>query len=168
MTSCFNYSPGKKVSLQFRLNVAILNALWHIVTGQKLEYDDPNLQEIVNKVNIMMTGTQVGGPMFIFPWLRHIIPDQVTNMHYHSLLDHKKTTTSFRNRCYEHYVTDFLFYLPQIGFTNVKSMFEEVYKIIGKSFDEHLEKHDSNEVNDFMDAFINKMNSAEQVTPTLQ
>jgi len=80
----------------------------------------------------------------------------------------QKTTTSFRNRCYQHYITYFLFYLPQIGFTNVKSMFEEVYKIIGKSFDEHLEKHDSNEVNDFMDAFINKMNSAEQVTPTLQ
>jgi hypothetical protein len=148
--------------------VAILNALWHIVTGQKLEYDDPNLQEIVNKVNIMMTGTQVGGPMFIFPWLRHIIPDQVTYIHSRCFLDHKKTTTSFRNRCYQHYITYFLFYLPQIGFTNVKSMFEEVYKIIGKSFDEHLEKHDSNEVNDFMDAFINKMNSAEQVTPTLQ
>jgi hypothetical protein len=70
--------------------VAILNALWHIVTGQKLEYDDPNLQEIVNKVNIMMTGTQVGGPMFIFPWLRHIIPDQVTYIHSRCFLDHKK------------------------------------------------------------------------------
>jgi hypothetical protein len=58
--------------------VAILNALWHITTGQKLEYDDPNLQEIINKVNIMMTATQLGGPIFIFPWLKHIIPDQVS------------------------------------------------------------------------------------------
>jgi hypothetical protein len=54
-----------------------LNALWHIITGQKLEYDDPNLKEIINKINIMMTGTALGGPMFIFPWLKHIIPKQV-------------------------------------------------------------------------------------------
>jgi len=71
-------SPDQRVSLVLRLNVAILNALWHIATGQKLEYDDPNLQEIINKVNIMMTATQLGGPIFIFPWLKHIIPDQVS------------------------------------------------------------------------------------------
>ena len=62
-----------------RLNVAILNALWHIVTGQKLEYDDPNLKEVVNKINIMMTATKVGGPMFVFPWLKHFIPGLVNN-----------------------------------------------------------------------------------------
>ena len=72
-----NFSPDKKVSLVMRLNVAILNALWHIITGQKLEYDDPNLKAVINKINIMMTGTPLGGPMFIFPWMKHLIPDQV-------------------------------------------------------------------------------------------
>ena len=38
------YSKEQRVSLVLRLNVAILNSLWHIATGQKLEYDDPSLQ----------------------------------------------------------------------------------------------------------------------------
>ena len=46
----YNISKGKQVSLKLRLNVAILNALWHIVTSQKLEYDDPVLKEVINKV----------------------------------------------------------------------------------------------------------------------
>jgi hypothetical protein len=71
------YSPGQPISLELRLNVAILNALWHIITGQTLEHDDPNLREVVTKVNIMMTGLPIGGPMFAFPWLKHIIPDKV-------------------------------------------------------------------------------------------
>jgi len=49
-----------------------------LTAGQKLEYDDPNLKEIITKINIMMTGTALGGPMFVFPWLKHIIPKQVS------------------------------------------------------------------------------------------
>jgi hypothetical protein len=34
-------------------------------------------QEIINKINTMMTATQFGGPIFLLPWLKYIIPDQV-------------------------------------------------------------------------------------------
>jgi hypothetical protein len=41
-----------------KLNVAILNALWHIITGQKLEYDDPNLKVSLSSTYIR-PGTDV-------------------------------------------------------------------------------------------------------------
>ena len=68
------------MSLGLRLNVAILNALWHITTGEKLEYDDPKLKEIIERVNDVMMANQVGGLIFIIPWLKHIIPDLVTRL----------------------------------------------------------------------------------------
>jgi hypothetical protein len=74
-----NFSQGQKISLKLRLNVAILNALWHIITGQKLEYDDPSLKEVISKVNIMMTGIAFGGPIFVFPWLKYVIPKLVSS-----------------------------------------------------------------------------------------
>jgi len=51
-----------------RLNVAILNALWQIATGEKLGYKEPQLKEVVNCVNSFMTATSIGGPLLAFPW----------------------------------------------------------------------------------------------------
>ena len=70
--------PDQRVSLVLRLNVAILNALWHITTGEKLEYDDPKSMVIIKRINDLMTGNPLGGLIFIIPWLKYIIPDLVT------------------------------------------------------------------------------------------
>ena len=45
-------------------------------------------------------------------------------------------------------------------------MFEDVYKIIGKSYDEHKETVDADEPRDFMDVFIQQINNSEKVTFT--
>ena len=38
---------GKPVMTQNRFNIAVLNALWTITSGQRLKQDDPELQEIM-------------------------------------------------------------------------------------------------------------------------
>jgi len=63
-----NCRSDNRVSLNMRLNVAILNALWQIATGEKLGYKEPQLKEVVNCVNSFMTATSIGGPLLAFPW----------------------------------------------------------------------------------------------------
>ena len=46
----------------FQLNVSILNALWHILTGETMEYDNPRLNEIIEKFYIMMARSNTVGP----------------------------------------------------------------------------------------------------------
>ena len=38
---------GKPVVTQNRFNIAVLNALWTIISGERLKQDDPVLQEII-------------------------------------------------------------------------------------------------------------------------
>jgi len=73
---------GKVTKLSLKLNIAILNALWKLLTGEKLEYDSPKSKEIVERFNDMFRSSNVGGLIRIFPWLKHIIPDYIgyTNM----------------------------------------------------------------------------------------
>ncbi len=51
----------------------------------------------------------------------------------------------------------------QIGYTNVKHVFEDVYKLIKASFDEHKESFQEDQLRDYMDVYIKEMNSAEKV-----
>jgi hypothetical protein len=64
-------SSDNRISLTQRLNVAILNALWHISTGEKLKYDDPHLKVVVDRITSFMTATSVGGPLLAMPWFEH-------------------------------------------------------------------------------------------------
>jgi hypothetical protein len=43
-------------------------------------------------------------------------------------------------------------------------MFDDVYKIIGKSYDEHKETFEADSPRDFMDVFIQQINNAQKVT----
>ena len=38
---------GKPVVTQNRFNIAVLNALWTIISGERLSHDDPELKEII-------------------------------------------------------------------------------------------------------------------------
>ena len=51
----------------------------------------------------------------------------------------------------------------QIGYTNTKIMFDDVYKIIETSFTEHKKTFQNDQMRDFMDVFIKQINTAEQV-----
>jgi len=37
---------GESIELAGVFNVAIVNALWAIITGEKLQYDDPTLKQV--------------------------------------------------------------------------------------------------------------------------
>ena len=45
----------------------------------------------------------------------------------------------------------------------MKHVFEDVYKLIKKSFDEHKETFQADQLRDYMDVYIKEMNSAEKV-----
>ena len=50
---------GTTTSLKLQLNISILNAMWHILTGETLEYDDPRCKTIIEKFSVMIS--------FLFP-----------------------------------------------------------------------------------------------------
>ncbi len=54
-------------------------------------------------------------------------------------------------------------FLFQIGYSVVQQMFDDVYEIIERSFVEHKETFQDDNLRDFMDVFIKQMKSAEEV-----
>ena len=54
-------STGNPVNLLGTMNVSIVNALWSIVTGEKLEIDDPNLKGIVRILNEFLNSVSLSG-----------------------------------------------------------------------------------------------------------
>ena len=40
-----------KISLNLRLNISIVNALWMLLVGEELELEDPHLAEIIQVEN---------------------------------------------------------------------------------------------------------------------
>ena len=51
----------------------------------------------------------------------------------------------------------------QIGYTNAKLMFEQVYKLIEDVYVEHKQSLDAENPRDFIDVFIKQINASEQV-----
>ncbi len=60
---CFN---GEPISAKRFFNMAVINSLWHIVAGSKLEYDDEKLHKIIDFVDDLTK--EKGGPftMMVF------------------------------------------------------------------------------------------------------
>jgi hypothetical protein len=50
------------------MNISIVNAIWHIVTGEKLEIEDPNLRQIAKLLNNFLTTVSLNGanPLALF------------------------------------------------------------------------------------------------------
>jgi len=63
------------VKLFRKVNVFIVNAMWHMITGESFAYDDPKLADLIAKVNRMMTSINQMGPLDLFPWLKYVAPD---------------------------------------------------------------------------------------------
>jgi len=58
-----------------KINVYIVNALWFIISNKRLDYDDPKLEDIVNKINALMTSVSSAGMLDVFPWLQYVAPE---------------------------------------------------------------------------------------------
>jgi len=45
---------GKPVCLHGRINLAVLNALWTILAGQRYDHDDPQLTKILESLELLV------------------------------------------------------------------------------------------------------------------
>ena len=63
------------ISLRYKMNIPIVNALWHILTGETLDYDDPALADLIHKLDLMMTSVSTVGILNIMPFLKYVFPD---------------------------------------------------------------------------------------------
>lgn len=51
LVSGFRRDAGQPISTQTRFNIAVLNSLWAIVTGQRFSHDDPVVTQIIKNVH---------------------------------------------------------------------------------------------------------------------
>lgn len=61
---------GQPLNLQFKLNVSIINGLWSLLVGVKLQLDNPRLLKIVELIDFVLRGQGTMGAiatMFPFP-----------------------------------------------------------------------------------------------------
>jgi len=50
LTNWIGKQSGKPVSLHGRISIAVVNALWTILTGQRYDHDDPKLVKILEEI----------------------------------------------------------------------------------------------------------------------
>jgi cytochrome P450 len=55
LISNFRKETGKPISSQNRFNVAVLNALWSILTGERHSHDDPRLNKLIKTLTAALT-----------------------------------------------------------------------------------------------------------------
>jgi len=65
----------KPVQLFSKFNIFIVNSLWALISGESLDYADPKLQNLILKINAMMTSVSTIGAIDIFPWLKYVAPN---------------------------------------------------------------------------------------------
>ena len=98
---------AEPIDFAHRLNLPILNALWHVTVGERFSYDNPRLADIVERLTetfrIFASPSQT--VLSAYPWLRHIpgagyffqwdmahkVLTDVTDMMQENILKHKET-----------------------------------------------------------------------------
>ena len=61
-------NEGQPVDLSGTMNVSIINALWSIMVGERLELEDPNLLKVVDSIDQLLHGASPVSPLVaIFP-----------------------------------------------------------------------------------------------------
>lgn len=61
LRKCLQKETGKPLDLSFKMNISIINALWLILVGERLELDDERLLKIVRTMDKLLRETQVSG-----------------------------------------------------------------------------------------------------------
>ncbi|XP_035706095.1 farnesoate epoxidase isoform X2 [Folsomia candida] len=67
---------GRPISTQNRFNIAVLNSLWRIVSGQRFSHDDKQLGNIMESINNSLNAPAMG-LMFFFPWIKDFAPNVI-------------------------------------------------------------------------------------------
>ena len=69
----------KPVDFTNKINLAIINALWKISVGERFEYDDPVLLNIVQRLSecFKIVSDPKAGLVRSFPWLNYIVPEKI-------------------------------------------------------------------------------------------
>ncbi|TRY81001.1 hypothetical protein TCAL_13811 [Tigriopus californicus] len=60
------------VSLNQALSIGVVNSLWTILTGQKLNHGDKTVMEIITGTDNFIHQESMSGPLMILPWLRFL------------------------------------------------------------------------------------------------
>lgn len=48
LITSFRKQVGQPITTQNRFNIAVLNALWSIMTGQRFSHEDPQLKKLIS------------------------------------------------------------------------------------------------------------------------
>jgi cytochrome P450 len=74
LISEFKKELNRSVVLESRFNMAVLNALWHIISGERYSHDDPKLSHLLKIMSEDFEKVQVQGPTLFMPWLATLFP----------------------------------------------------------------------------------------------
>jgi len=66
---------NQPISVKNKFNISVINGLWTIIAGKRFELDDPELIDIVGKIDEMTAQSGNTNILQIMPFLRHIAPD---------------------------------------------------------------------------------------------
>ena len=56
-------SGGQPIELNCTMNVAIVNALWSILVGESLDFEDENLAKVVHALDLLIHGSSPVSPL---------------------------------------------------------------------------------------------------------
>jgi cytochrome P450 len=121
-------SIGIAVNPGLKMNISILNALWGMITGEKLPLDDPKLQNIVEKFNAFFTKS-------VFP------SSSIASFFPYPPMIKWWIFTPFRNA---------IGFKLELLYTSVAA----IAKLCEEQIEQHKENLDEGDVNDFIDAYL--------------
>ncbi len=60
-------NEGQPIDLSGSMNISIINALWSIIVGERLDLDDPNLLRVVDSINKTIKASPVSPLVAVLP-----------------------------------------------------------------------------------------------------
>ena len=97
----------KPIDFAHRLNLPILNVLWHVTVGERFRYDNPKLADIVERLteSFKIFASPNQAVLSAYPWIRHIpgasyffqwdvahkVLTEVSDMMEENIIKHKET-----------------------------------------------------------------------------
>jgi len=101
---------NKPIHIDGRFNIAVFNALWTIVAGERYSHSESKVQQLIHGLSSSMEDTKVLGMLMSLPFLSKIMPEfsglneyarnnkPIFDFMREIIADHKKTFQSGNNR----------------------------------------------------------------------
>ena len=123
-------SVGTPISLSTKMNVSILNALWGILTGEKLLLSDPKLQAILHKFNVFLKATSPSSA------IASMLPSP--HMFRWAILKPLRNALGF-------------------NLDSLKNGIDDVLELVYDQIEQHKENFDQDNITDFIDTYLAEM-----------